>query len=595
MCAIAGQIDWSRPADESVVERMLRTQAHRGPDGSARWAKAGACVGANRLALVDRAGGGQPMVSPDGRYVLVYNGEIYNHAELRTELAGLWPFTTRSDTELLLAALLHWGEAALVRLNGMFSFFLWDSREARGWGARDRLGVKPFVYQWRQSEEGGQLRFASEAKALVAVDGARPRAHAESILEYLVAPMFSGVEHSMFEGIEHLGAGQLLRVEQGRIETRRWWSIAVPAEADQNDPPSIDELRAGVITAVTRTLIADVPLGVYLSGGLDSSLIAAIAVGVQRQCIDRAFTVAFSGQAEIDYRRSRIVLSDDEPFAALAANALDLRRQVCPANGDLSASLRTLAVVNDALPAWEQELALHHLAHAAGAHVKAVLVGDAADETHWGYHFLLDDEATQSPAAIVRRFGSAPIAKERLADPVAHFAARYQEAAERDGHRWQTVDERRRATTHLIVTRWLGRLLHNGDIHAMSASVEARVPFADIDLLALAARVPPSLGLRSGQEKWALRAAARDLVPEAIRQRRKSALPKDQRPEVELIFRSQARRALAVAHPLLASYLDVPAVERLVDAPGRLDEAERAVLFRVIALGHWAEHYGVTS
>ncbi len=228
-----------------------------------------------------------------------------------------------------------------------------------------------------------------------------------------------------------------------------------------------------------------------------------------------------------------------------------------------------------------------------------MLVGDAADETHWGYHFLLDDEAIASPAAIVRRFGAVPIVKARLADPVDWCDRMYRlrkPSVRRDGDADADTDtdKRRRATAQLIVQRWLPRLLHNGDIHTMAASLEARVPFADRDLVALAASVGPAEGLAGGQEKALLREAAHGLVPEPIRRRKKSALPKDQRPEVEALYRRELARVLAETSPFVGSFVDLPSLRRMLQAP-RLSEIERAILFRVICLAHWAAHYNVVA
>jgi len=581
MCGIAGIVRYGAPPDDARVARMQRALAHRGPDGSGLERLGAACLAHTRLALVDLAGGRQPMRTRDGRYTITYNGEVYNHGELRAELRERFDFASACDTEVVLAAYVTWGEAALARLNGMFAFFVWDAERERGFAARDRLGVKPFAYTFSD----GELAFASEAKALV---GPRPRAHAESILEYLSAPCFSGVEHSMFDGIDYLQPGSLLRVSRDGLELERWWDWPLDARDGGGDHAA--ELRARVESAVARSLRADVPVGLYLSGGLDSTLIAAVAA---RESRPRAFTVEFEDQGAFDYARSTIVVSDDRPFAALAAESLAVERELClvPRAG-LARDLAALAHINDALPAWEQELAQHHLAAAAARHVKAVLVGDAADETHWGYHFLLDDQATRDPAGILRRFGGVPIRREVLADPRAHFAAKYRALMAAGGARWDTPPERRRATTYLIVKRWLPRLLHNGDIHAMARSLEARVPFADVELLAAAERVPPEIGLRDGVEKWALREAARGLVPEPIRARKKSALPKDQRAQA---CWQQAARAALDESPLVRAFVDAAAVRALCDPARALDEAERAALFRVAALGHWAAHYEVVA
>lgn len=586
MCGIAGIVRYGEPADEARVARMRRALAHRGPDGSGLVHLGAACLAHTRLALVDLAGGAQPMRSSDGRYAITYNGEVYNHRELRAELDGRFRFRSACDAEVVLAAFAVWGEAALARLNGMFAFFVWDAELERGFAARDRLGVKPFAYTFLD----GEFAFASEAKALVAAGCAPPRAHAESILEYLAAPCFSGVEHSMFDAIDYLQAGERLRVSRAGVERARWWDWSLAADGGADAGAHVEALRPRVAQAVSRALRADVPVGLYLSGGLDSTLIAALAA---RELRPRAFTVEFEDQGGYDYARSTIVGSDDRPFAALAAEALGLEREVCAVErAGLGRDLGALAIINDALPAWEQEFAQHHLARAAARRCKAILVGDAADETHWGYHFLLDDAATRDPGGILERFGAAPIRRDRLADPIAHFAAKYRALIDGAGGRWDTAPERRRSTTWLIVKRWLARLLHNGDIHAMAHSLEARVPFADVELLDAAERVPPEVGLRGGVEKWALREAARGLVPEAIRARKKSALPKDQR--AQAIYQREARAVLDES-PLVAEYADRAALRPLLDPARALTEAERAGLFRVAALGRWALHYGVRA
>ncbi len=552
MCGIAGIVRFDRPATASAehVRAMRARLAHRGPDGVGEAFASFAALGHTRLAMVDRAGGAQPF--SDGRYTLVYNGELYDHEALRAQLPGPW--RTRSDTETVLAAWRAWGEACVERLDGMYAFFIWDDLRQVGFAVRDRLGVKPLAFTRRDG-----FAFASEAQALMPVLG-RPRANADAIVEYLVAPAFSGVARSPFAGVEYLQPGHVLCVAREGITTRRYWRWQ--ARAEQIAP---EELRATFEHAIRSAIRSDAPLGVFASGGLDSTAIAAVA----RRELGAlpSFTIAYPGADA--WRDSRLVISDDTPFARDAARELDLEHHELA--GDPS-DLAAVARVNDALPAWEQELSQRALARAASAHVKGVLVGDAADETHYGYHFLLD---LQDPAEIIARLGAVPVRRDVDADPIARLASEYRALGD------DATPLAR--TTRLIVERWLPRLLHNGDIHCMAYGLEARVPFAATPLVELAARVDPALAM----DKRLLREALRGVVPETVRMRRKSALPKDQ----AATYRAEARHVLADPHPLVSEFVDLDAVAPLMTES--IDERGRAQLFRIVGLHHWAVAYGL--
>jgi asparagine synthase (glutamine-hydrolysing) len=580
VCGIAGivRFDGGAALQLGRARAMRARLRHRGPDGEGELTGPYAVLQHTRLALLDREGGAQPMTTPDGRFSIVLNGEIFNHGELRAELA--YPFRTRCDAETALAAFAAWGPECVRRFNGMFALFVWDHAQRRGFLARDPLGVKPLAYAW----DGAELIFASEAHAVAHCRDARIRAHLDSVLEYLVAPCFSGVAHSMFEGVEYLQPGHTLEVSIDGLQLRRYFRFEVARAGEAPDPAT---LQSALRRAVERASVADAPLGIFLSGGLDSSAVAAFAAAALPYR-PPAYTIAFEDMDAFDYAQSTIVVSDDSPFAARAAAAsgLPLTRVHVP-RAELAADLERIARHNDALPAWEQEVAQDRLARAAAGAVKAVLVGDAADETHFGYHFLLDDAATKSPATILRRLGQVPVRRDVLADPVATFTDRYRA--------WMrptdSLAERVVGATALIVERWLPRLLHNGDVHTMRSGLEARVPFADLELLALAAAVPPAAGLAGGVEKATLRAALRGVVPEAIRLRRKSALPKDQ--GAAAVLRHEATRLLADPPALVRALVDLPALAPLLDPRRTLTERERAALFRVIGLCHFGHHHGI--
>jgi len=582
VCGIAGIVRFDQPASAFAARLgpMRARLRHRGPDGEGELVCSHAALAHTRLAMLDLGGGAQPLRSPDGRFALTYNGELYNDLALRRRLD--FPFRTRCDAETLLAAWAAWGERALLELDGMFAFFLWDEALQTGFAARDRLGVKPLAY----AHDGRELRFASEARALLTDRTAR--ADDEAIVEYLVAPAFSGVSRSPFAGVSYLQPGELLRIDARGLRTRRYWSwspsqstaASTTALESASDAQQAVPLREAFLEGVQQTLRADVPLGLFLSGGLDSTAIAAAAAA--SGVLLPAFTITYEGQP--DWRDSALVLDDDTPHARAAAAALGLPfHEVPQPRAALADELRALAAANDALPAWEQELSQRALSRAAARLVKGVLVGDAADETHYGYHFLLDEQATSGPRAIFARLGSVPIARAVDADPVARLDGEYRALAADAGSRYGDPLERVAATTQLIVRRWLPRLLHNGDIHTMRFGLEARVPFASNALLEQAQRASPARALRGGVEKALLRDALLGWMPEPARRRRKSALPKDQ--GAQAVYQAELQRL--ELHPLVRRLVDLNALAPLLRAP-LLREAERAQLFRVLSLHQWA-------
>ena len=321
MCGLAGIVDFARPA-AAHAERLAAMRVrlrHRGPDGEGEHAAGPVSLAHTRLSILDHEGGAQPMASPDGRYVIVYNGELANADALRRDLD--WSFRTRSDTEVVLAAYARWGAACAARLSGMFAFFVWDAALERGLGARDRLGVKPLFV----AHDGSAFVFASEAHAIARTSRQRPRLDVAGAVEALVAPCFSGVARSLFEGVAPLPAGHVVVVDASgeRVEEYWDWPCAADHERDHDERRVVAELREAVPRAIERSLAADVPLGLFSSGGLDSTLIAATMAARSKEPVP-AYTVTFDDQASFDYARSGITSSDDTPYARDVARELAL-------------------------------------------------------------------------------------------------------------------------------------------------------------------------------------------------------------------------------------------------------------------------------
>lgn len=592
MCGIAGIVRSSGldAQDRGCVARLERLLGHRGPDGAGRYLDPYCALAQTRLALIGPASVPLPVSTPDGRYVIVYNGEVYNFPELREELQPETPFALPTDTEVVLAAWLRWGVCALNRFNGMFAFFIWDSVEQVGFAACDPLGIKPFFYCAAKDH----FAFASEAGALVESGTVRFVAEDEALAEALIAPYFSSVTTLPLAGIERLKPGHWLKLRAGSASIAPYFHfehspVRYALACQSLDPETfVDDLAAHLDQAVAASMRADAPVGVFLSGGVDSSLLAAIAQRHSDHPVP-VWTIAYDGEDSADYSRSLIVRSPDLPFAERVAARHGCAHHIVRVDEARyeAALVRTLRT-NDLICAWEQEVSQQILAEAASPYVKAVLVGDAADETHFGYPFLLHPSRIDSPLRVIEFFGTPPL-RPGEEDLPLYFAAKYRQFAENRGYSWKTESEQRLAMSCLIYHLWLTRLLHNGDIQLMAHSLEGRVPFGDTRLLALAQRLPQELGYRDGIEKWHLRRAAERFLEPAIAWRPKSALNKNLR--AHRTIHRHFVRAWRESGAFLEPWVDSDAVERL--AAGDPPETERgtATCFRLLAVLSWFERF----
>lgn len=554
MCGIAGLIRpiGLEPQDHLNAAKLRSLLRHRGPDGAGVVTFATAAFVQTRLALVDLNPHPLPLRSVSGRYTLCFNGEIYNHRQLRRELERSHPFRTCTDTEVALNALMEWGPEALSRFEGIFALCLWDEEERTALLAVDPLSVKPLLYHSSDT----QFLFCSEAGPLI-TSGALPfRPNEEAIAEHLAAPYFSGSHSLPFANLQRLLPGHYLQLNgtQTRYRTNSRRTTLMPA------------LRHAVQSQFT----ADAKVGLFLSGGVDSSLLAALAPApVDAYTIDYDHTPG-------DFRDSLIVKSDDLPFARRVAAQFDHQHHIVTTSSFAGALARTLNT-NDLISAWEQEVSQNLLAEAAAKQVKAVLVGDAADETHYGYSFLLHPERLASPRLLIDYFGQAP-AKINA----GHFVDKYRKFAEGQGQNWHTPNDQRLAITSLIRHFWLTRLLHNGDIHLMAHSVEGRVPFSDTAVTAIGDNTPVADALREGIEKHHLRAAAAEVLPHEIAWRPKSALTKHL--AARAIIHEKFREAWRSYRDLVEPYVLPAAVDAL--QPPESDR-ESGIRFRLLALMTW--------
>lgn len=590
---------------------MVATMANRGPDGEDVWASQSAVLGHRRLAVIDVPGGAQPMrAEQDGRLlaVLVYNGEIYNFRQLRTELEGRGHrFRTSSDTEVVLAAYLQWGMACVHRLEGMFAFAVWDERRRELVLARDRMGIKPLTY----APLGNGVVFASEAKGVLAHPEIETVVDADGMAELLG---FIGTPgHAVYRGLREVMPGHVVRVRDGRVTEHRYW--ALPAREHTEDRASTLETVRGMLTeAVSSHLVSDVPLCTLLSGGVDSSTIVALAAAeLGAGNPPRSFAVDFAGHAE-RFEADQWHRSADAPFAAQVAEHVGADHSaVVLGTGDIvnpvtrAGALRAQDLPR---PLGDMDRSLYLLSRAVREQSTVALCGEVADEVFGGYNWYHDPSIVQSGTfpwvAVAQRYASPQGLGTGLLDPTllkrldvpGYCAARYREAVAQmpalDGESGQERVMREMGYVHL--TRWMQLLLARDDRLSAAVGLELRVPFADHKLVEYVFNVPWSMKTVDGVEKALLRDAVADLLPEQVLTRKKSPFPTTQDPAYGEALRQQFAEVAGDPGSPVHQLVDAGAVGDLLgsDEPVPIDGwRDRNNVDMVLQLDSWLRDYRV--
>ncbi|NDU72054.1 asparagine synthase (glutamine-hydrolyzing) [Actinomadura sp. DSM 109109] len=536
MCGITGWADWTRDLSREgpVVTAMTRTQAPRGPDDEGTWLSRRAALGHRRLAVIDIEGGRQPMVRA-GRggapVVITFSGEIYNFSELRARLRSAGrTFRTRSDTEVLLTAYLEWGPDLVTRLNGMYAFAIWDEHARTLLLVRDRLGIKPLYY----APLGDGIIFGSEPKALLAHPEMKAEVDSEGLAELLAVPRARTPGHAVYRGMREVRPGCLVVADASGCRERRYWRVEARPRAG-DFAAATAEVRSLLTDIVERQIVADVPVGTLLSGGIDSSAVTALAA--RRFAGDLAsYSVSVPAPASPGSDLWRP--SPDEPYARLVAERLGLKHSVVQVStGSLVEGIHRGLRARD-LPGWgDLDISMYHLFRGVRDDCTVALSGESADEMFGGYTWQTDERYvrhTSFPWMYGRRQPQFLLREEvrRAIRPDEYEADRYREALAEvphlDGE--DAAARREREVFHLGLTRWLGALLDRKDRMSMAVGLEVRVPFADHRLAEYLFNVPAELKARGGTEKALLRRAVADLLPAEIVDRPKSAYPASRDP-----------------------------------------------------------------
>jgi asparagine synthase (glutamine-hydrolysing) len=593
MCGIAGYVG---AVGTDLLPAMVKALAHRGPDDAGTHVDGAAGLGMTRLAIIDLVTGRQPMGADDGAAWLVFNGEIYNYRALRSELqARGHVFRTQSDTEVLLRAWQAYGEQCATRLAGMFAFAVWDARQRRLVLGRDRLGKKP-LYYWQGD---GVFLFASEIKALLC-HPAVPRALDPEAFHHYLAFGYAPGHRSMLAGIGKLPAAHVAVVEDGRLVARRYWSLPAAAPAT---PVGFDEaaarVRVAVRDAVRARLESDVPLGVFLSGGVDSAAVVASMRELSSGPI-ATFTVGFAGDASFDER----------PLARQVAQRFETRHHEEVLVPDVAGLLPGVVDALDEPFADSSAIPTFAVSMATSRHVKVALSGIGGDEAFAGYPRYLGVRFAERYARLPRT----------LRTLVARVAERIPES---DGsHNWggrlrrfAGADAGNAAARYIAWTRFFGEatlaelgttalragwredveaaartafegyghddpvdgafradlatylsddLLVMADRMSMAHSLELRAPFCDHALLETSLALPPALKLRGGRLKALLKAAFADVLPPAVLAQPKRGFMIPLARWLRHDLRDMLRDLLAPEHVRARGLFEPAAVARLV-------------------------------
>jgi asparagine synthase (glutamine-hydrolysing) len=566
MCGIAGLHHRAgAPIDAAQLERMRDLLRHRGPDDSGLWVDGPIGLAHRRLSIVDLSPlGRNPMPNEDESLWLVCNGEIYNHQAHRARLqrAG-HVFRSHTDTEVILHLYEEQGPSCVESLNGMFAFALWDVARRRLLLARDRFGVKPLYY----TELGALLAFASEIKAFLALPDFRVRADPCALAEHFAFQNTFG-ERTFFAGVTLLPAGHVLTVENGRSAVRQYWDLRFAPEPERDFAESARELRERFTRAVTSQLMSDVPLGTYLSGGMDTGSISAVAARHIPEL--HTFTCGF----DLPPDRSELeAFFDEREESHRLARHLGTRHHELELGADAMAPALPTVVWHLDEPRVGISYQVYYTAAMIRRYVTVVLSGVGGDELFagypWRYEPVLDLDVDAFAPAYYRlstRFFSDMEQREFFAPEVLQALGGFSPYdSVRAVLRSAPTDDPLHAALYFDFKTFLNGLLLVDDKLSMAHSLEARVPFLDNDLVDLVQRIPAAFKLDRGESKRVLRAAMRGLLPDDTLQRRKQGFTPPDQTWYKGPMLAEIRELIGGRRARQRGYFQPAAVDRILD------------------------------
>ncbi|MYL51207.1 asparagine synthase (glutamine-hydrolyzing) [Halobacillus litoralis] len=612
MCGIVGWIDAAHKTKEkaSILDQMANTLQHRGPDDYQKWVEGPAAFGHQRLIVVDPAGGKQPMIrkARDEEYILCYNGELYNTDDVRDLLkAKGWTFQSHSDTEVVLVSYMEWGTACVDYMNGIFAFSVWEKNRERLFLARDRLGVKPLFY----SDRGDGVMFASEMKALLAHPEVTSAVDSDGLHELLSLGPSRTPGEGIFQEINEIRPGHRAVFENGKLKIDRYWNVKSAPHEDSFDK-TVARVRELFMDASQRQLVSDVKLGTFLSGGVDSSAITAVAAEKYKQDqlgALQTFSIDYKDQEKF-FKKNAFQPDRDEAFINLVSAQNQTKHSVMEARTeDLVSRLKRAVELRDLPGMADVDSSLLWFCEEIKNHVTVALSGECADEIFGGYPwFYRKEDKERKGFPWIRSLNErVTLVRQDLKGDIDiewYMLKRYQETvAETPLLTGEDEDSKKhRQMSYLNMNWFMQTLLERKDRMSMGASLEVRVPFSDHRLVEYVWNVPWSMKFHNDQEKGLLRQALRGILPDKVLFRKKNPYPKTFHPDYTKAVCTWMEETLADPNAPLFDIFDRDQVRKLNDSEGKSIDTPwfgqlmtgPQLIAHLCQIDHWLRTYKVT-
>lgn len=606
MCGITGWIHFQKDlrVQQDVLEKMTRTLKKRGPDDENIWCQQHVAFGHQRLAVIDLIGGKQPMIKAkgDASYTITYNGELYNTEKLRTELQQRGHvFTTHSDTEVLLSAYIEWKEQCVEYLNGIFSFAIWDEQQQKVSVFRDRLGVKPLFFK----ETNGGLLFGSEIKALLAHPDVLPAISYEGLAEVLGLGPSRTPGKGVFQGIQELRPGHILQFSREGLRLHQYWNVKSKPHTDSFQE-TVEQVKFLVSDAIDRQLVSDVPLCTFLSGGLDSSIITAIAAKKYQQEGNQlhTYSIDYEDNASFFQANDFQTTTDGYWIDKMTETFGTKHHSMYISQQQLIEHLTEAVHVRDLPGMADVDSSLLWFCREMKKDFTVGLSGECADEIFGGYPWFKD---VQEGFPWIRSMNERNVIlrpewqrKLALHDYVQHaYEQTVKEVPRLDG---ESVEEaKRRELFYLNMTWFMGTLLERKDRMSMGASLEVRVPFADHRIVEYAWNIPWSMKNTGKLEKGLLRQAMVGILPDEILYRKKNPYPKTYHPAYTAGVQKWLQEIVQKKNSILHELFDKEHLQSLIASGGASFQvpwfgqlmAGPQLLAYLAQIHVWFEHYQI--